>query len=124
MAIKRALISVSNKEGVVEFAKKLIEAGVEILSTGGTAKVLKLFSTAKGKQVLGARVLSGKMAVGNSLKIMRRETEIGRAKLRELQQAKVSASEVLENSEFGALIESKLEIAAGDVLEAVSMVTK
>ncbi len=41
MAIKRALISVSNKEGIVEFAKKLGKAGVEILSTGGTAKVLK-----------------------------------------------------------------------------------
>jgi len=40
-AIKRALISVSNKEGVVEFAKALISMGVEILSTGGTAKTLR-----------------------------------------------------------------------------------
>ncbi|HYA11918.1 MAG TPA: hypothetical protein VEF37_02900 [Thermodesulfovibrionales bacterium] len=40
-AIKRALISVSNKEGVVEFAKTLISMGVEILSTGGTAKTLR-----------------------------------------------------------------------------------
>ncbi len=41
MAIKRALISVSNKEGIGEFAKELEKAGVEILSTGGTAKHLK-----------------------------------------------------------------------------------
>ncbi|MBU1152190.1 bifunctional phosphoribosylaminoimidazolecarboxamide formyltransferase/IMP cyclohydrolase [Patescibacteria group bacterium] len=41
MPINRALISVSNKEGVVEFASKLQEIGVEILSTGGTAKTLK-----------------------------------------------------------------------------------
>lgn len=40
MSIKRALISVSNKEGVIEFARKLADLGVEILSTGGTAKVL------------------------------------------------------------------------------------
>ena len=40
-AIKKALISVSNKEGVVEFAKALISMGVEILSTGGTAKTLR-----------------------------------------------------------------------------------
>lgn len=40
-AIKRALISVSNKEGVVEFAKALVSMGVEILSTGGTAKTLR-----------------------------------------------------------------------------------
>lgn len=39
--IKRALISVSDKTGIVEFAQKVSEKGVEILSTGGTAKVLK-----------------------------------------------------------------------------------
>ncbi len=38
--IKRALISVSDKSGIVEFAKKLKELGVEIISTGGTAKKL------------------------------------------------------------------------------------
>ena len=39
--ITRALISVSNKTGVVEFARDLAEAGVEILSTGGTARLLR-----------------------------------------------------------------------------------
>lgn len=39
--IKRALISVSNKKGVVEFAAKLDKLGVEIISTGGTAEKLK-----------------------------------------------------------------------------------
>jgi phosphoribosylaminoimidazolecarboxamide formyltransferase/IMP cyclohydrolase len=38
---ERALISVSKKEGVKEFACKLAERGVEIISTGGTAKLLK-----------------------------------------------------------------------------------
>ena len=41
MQIKRALISVSNKDGVVEFARQLHEAGVEIVSTGGTMKAIK-----------------------------------------------------------------------------------
>ena len=39
--IKRALISVSNKEGIVDFAKTLEEAGVEIISTGGTYRKLE-----------------------------------------------------------------------------------
>ena len=39
--IKRALISLSNKENIVPFAKGLVELGVEILSTGGTAKLLE-----------------------------------------------------------------------------------
>ena len=38
--IKRALISVSDKAGIVEFARELAEKGVEILSTGGTCKLL------------------------------------------------------------------------------------
>ena len=39
-AIKQALISVSDKAGVLEFAKALQQMGVAILSTGGTAKLL------------------------------------------------------------------------------------
>ncbi|EMG6528750.1 bifunctional phosphoribosylaminoimidazolecarboxamide formyltransferase/IMP cyclohydrolase [Providencia rettgeri] len=38
--IRRALLSVSDKTGVVEFAKALSQRGVELLSTGGTAKLL------------------------------------------------------------------------------------
>ncbi|WP_378956056.1 bifunctional phosphoribosylaminoimidazolecarboxamide formyltransferase/IMP cyclohydrolase [Pelosinus sp. sgz500959] len=41
MNIKRALISVSDKTGVVEFAKELHNYGVEIISTGGTMKTLR-----------------------------------------------------------------------------------
>lgn len=41
MAVKRALISVSNKAGVVEFARGLVEMGAEVVSTGGTAKTLR-----------------------------------------------------------------------------------
>src|SRR3989338_8865323 len=39
--MKTALISVSNKEGIVEFAKGLHNLGIKILSTSGTAKLLK-----------------------------------------------------------------------------------
>ncbi len=39
--IRRAIISVSDKSGIVEFARRISEEGVEIISTGGTAKVLK-----------------------------------------------------------------------------------
>jgi len=39
--IKRALISVSDKEGIVDFARMLADFGVEILSTGGTATLLR-----------------------------------------------------------------------------------
>jgi phosphoribosylaminoimidazolecarboxamide formyltransferase/IMP cyclohydrolase len=41
VAIERALISVYDKTGIVEFAQQLARAGVEIVSTGGTAKLLR-----------------------------------------------------------------------------------
>ncbi|MEO0443389.1 MAG: bifunctional phosphoribosylaminoimidazolecarboxamide formyltransferase/IMP cyclohydrolase [Pseudomonadota bacterium] len=39
--VKRALISVSDKTGIVEFAKALTEFGIELLSTGGTYRLLE-----------------------------------------------------------------------------------
>jgi len=41
MKIQRALISVSDKTGLVEFARELAALGIEIISTGGTAKLLQ-----------------------------------------------------------------------------------
>ena len=39
--IERALLSVTDKTGVVEFARGLAQIGVELISTGGTAKALR-----------------------------------------------------------------------------------
>ena len=41
VAVRRALISVSDKTGIVEFAQALAANKVELLSTGGTYKLLK-----------------------------------------------------------------------------------
>src|SRR5260370_18634069 len=41
MAVPAALISVFDKHGIVEFAKRLVALKIEILSTGGTAKLLR-----------------------------------------------------------------------------------
>jgi phosphoribosylaminoimidazolecarboxamide formyltransferase/IMP cyclohydrolase len=38
--VRRALLSVSDKTGIVEFARELKERGIELLSTGGTANLL------------------------------------------------------------------------------------
>lgn len=62
--IRRALISVSDKTGVVDFARRLSERGVEIISTGGTAKTLveagigtRSVSDVTGfEEILGGRV--------------------------------------------------------------------
>ena len=47
--VERALISVSDKTGIVEFARELQHLGVEIISTGGTSKLLKRMVSASLK---------------------------------------------------------------------------
>ena len=39
--MKRALLSVTHKTGIVDFRKKLIEHEIELVSTGGTARLLR-----------------------------------------------------------------------------------
>jgi phosphoribosylaminoimidazolecarboxamide formyltransferase / IMP cyclohydrolase len=64
MSKKRALISVSDKTGIIEFAKGLVEMGFEIISTGGTKKslmekgvpVMGVSSVTEFPEILGGRV--------------------------------------------------------------------
>ncbi len=53
--MKRVLISVSDKTGIVDFSKKLAENGYEIISTGGTAKALE----EAGLKVIGISEVTG-----------------------------------------------------------------
>ncbi|HEX7724725.1 MAG TPA: translation initiation factor IF-2 [Candidatus Paceibacterota bacterium] len=90
----------------------------------GRAKILAVFSKEKDKQVVGGKVQEGVLETGEGVRIMRREVEIGRGTIRELQQQKKRASEVREGYEFGTMIEAKIEIAVGDKIEAVRTVEK
>ena len=49
MKIKRALLSVWDKEGIIELGKFLSDQNIEILSTGGTKKVLRELRICKTK---------------------------------------------------------------------------
>jgi translation initiation factor IF-2 len=88
----------------------------------GSAKILAIFSKDKEKQVVGGKVESGTLNSGNEVRIIRRGSEIGRGKIRELQSKKIRVSEVAEGFEFGTMIEAKIEIATGDKVEAVKTV--
>ncbi|MBL8390836.1 MAG: bifunctional phosphoribosylaminoimidazolecarboxamide formyltransferase/IMP cyclohydrolase, partial [Candidatus Accumulibacter sp.] len=41
MKIRQALLSLSNKNGALDFARELVAHGVRLLSTGGTARMLR-----------------------------------------------------------------------------------
>lgn len=88
----------------------------------GEAKVLKTFNASAGKQVLGAELISGALAVGNLIRVERRTVVLGNAKVTNLQQARADVKEIRTEGEFGMQIEGKVEAAPGDRLFAFRVV--
>jgi translation initiation factor IF-2 len=96
----------------------------QFMESVGKAKILKLFSKVKNKQVLGARVESGEIKIDSIVKIFRRETEIGDGRVKELQQQRMAAKEVAQGKEFGAMIQADVELAVGDYIESFITIEK
>ena len=94
---------------------------VETVEITGRAKIIRAFSRTKERQIVGGKVTEGKINLNSTVKIMRREFEIGRGKIVNLEKSKIKVSGVEEGAEFGMMIESKTEIVAGDVLESFSI---
>jgi translation initiation factor IF-2 len=110
---------------LTDWLKILIEERkpkVEIVT--GSLKTLRTFGETRDRQVIGGKVVSGRIVNGGKVRIMRRDFEIGTGKIIELQQNKIKTKEVLEESECGVQVETKTKIAVGDVLEAFIVVIK
>lgn len=110
-----------------EWLQKVVEERTprnKVEESTGIAKILKIFSKVKDKQILGGRVEKGLIVLGAEVKIMRRDFEIGTGRVKELQKMKAKVQEVEEGNEFGSLIESKIEIAPGDRIESFIEVEK
>lgn len=90
----------------------------------GEAKVLKAFSVAGNKHVLGAKWVSGQLSVGDLVKIDRRGISLGTGKLTNLQVARSDVKELHTEGEFGLQVETKADIAGGDTLIAYKVVTR
>ncbi len=97
---------------------------IETVETTGRAKIIRAFSRTKERQIIGGKVSEGQISLNSTVKIMRRDFEIGRGKIVNLEKSKVKTSSVEEGTEFGMMIESKIEIVAGDVLEAFAITQK
>ena len=87
----------------------------------GKAKILVYFSTQKNIHVLGGRLDEGELKAGQTVRIMRRDIEIGQGKLTNLQSMKQNV-DVVKDGEFGMQIESKTELAPGDYIEGFDIV--
>lgn len=112
---------------LIDWLKELVEERrprLETIEVIGSMKVLKTFGATKGKHIVGGKVTTGKITLGSNIRVIRRDFEIGKGKIVELQVNKFKAKEVLEGSDCGIQVETKTDIAVGDVLEAFEITIK
>jgi translation initiation factor IF-2 len=111
---------------ISDFLKEIVDQRrprKETLVVTGQVKIIRVFSQTKEKQVIGGKVVEGTVLADSPVRIMRRENEIGKAKILEIQHNKLKVKSIEAPLEFGMQIESKTEIAAGDILETFKVVT-
>jgi translation initiation factor IF-2 len=94
---------------------------VEEMKITGKVKVIKYFSSQKYVHVLGARVEEGVIKMKQKVRITRRDVEVGKGIIRNLQQYKSDVQQV-EEGEFGLQLETRNEVAPGDHLEPYDLV--
>jgi len=85
----------------------------------GTLKVLRTFSSQKEKHVIGGRVETGKVDNGSVVRVLRRGVLLGKGKIVELQSQKIKTNTVMEGIECGLMVESKVDMIPGDIVECI-----
>ncbi len=104
-----------------EKVTELLEARVPAIAIErelGKATVLKVFSFGAKKQVLGARLVSGVLTSQDKIKILRKDAEIGRGEIANLQQARANVKEIKTGGEFGIEIQARENAIPGDEIIA------
>lgn len=87
----------------------------------GKVKILKHFSVQKNTHVIGARMEEGHIKMNQKVKITRRDIEIGKGTIKNLQQQKSDVQKI-DEGEFGMQLETRADIAPGDYLEPYDIV--
>jgi translation initiation factor IF-2 len=91
----------------------------EVEEVIGTLKVIRVFNRSKDSQVVGGKVYTGSMRNKHTIQIVRKDMIIGKGRIVELQQFKQPVAEVKEGNECGLMIDSKYDIAEGDMLQLI-----
>ena len=84
----------------------------------GSVKILAVFKTEKNRQVIGGKVVSGRVKKGDLVDISRNKEKIGSGKIVQLQKNKKEVDEVLKGAECGILFGGNIAIEEGCFLEA------
>lgn len=104
-------------QSVRQLLEKLLEPDV-IRTETGRVKILEVFHGEKSRQILGGKVIFGKMEKGVSVEVFRNEEKIGKGRIIGLQKQKRDVDEILKGQECGLLYEGNARAEEGDVLAA------
>jgi len=83
----------------------------------GKLKILMVFRKDAGYSIVGGKVLEGKIAIRNKVRVWREKTLIGEGEVGNLQSSKVEVNEVGADSECGLKYKGSEEIKVGDIFE-------
>ncbi len=101
-----------------------IDDVVEALKKGnlveifGEARVIAIFPI-DDQKVAGVKVISGRVARGDQVKIMRKDVEIGRCKIKSLKHNKDDVNKAEQGSEAGVLLSQNIDLLTGDSIISI-----
>lgn len=102
-------------EEVRKYMEKLLEPEV-VKRALGKVKVLVVFTTEKGRQIVGGRITQGQVQKGALIEVFRKEDLLGRGKIVNLQRNKKDINLAQKGEEVGVLYEGEGTIEVGDTL--------
>ena len=71
-------------------------------------------------RIAGTKIISGRLARGDSVKIMRGETEVGRAKIKSIRKGKEDTTKAETGAECGVLFDKQVDFALQDAIIAIT----
>lgn len=124
--IQKNKIKIISGDVIYDLETKIKEAMSDKLSPEikkidlGKLEVLATFQQVPGRQIIGGKVISGKIKKGAKIDVLRQNKKITSGKLSQLQQNKQNTDEVSQGKEAGILLTSQdefIKINLGDILE-------
>lgn len=106
---------------LVQAVRMLLEKQLEpevVRAETGQVKILAVFRSDKSRQVLGGKVISGKVEKGDSVEVLRNNEKVGKGRIISLQKQKKDVDEAIKGMECGILYEGNAKAEEGDFLAA------
>lgn len=102
-------------EKILEIMEKSLEPEI-VRQNLGRVKILVIFLTEKNRQIVGGKIIEGEVVKGTKIEVWRKEENVGKGKMINLQRDKKDIDRLVKGQECGILFEGNIRIEEGDVL--------